>query len=336
MSRRLATVPGLYLIAILLVVLIPVWLPIAAIVDLARRSLRFPTVRLLSFAVAWSWLECAGVTASFVFWLTGRSRNLGLHYALQRWWAKNLLGALRILCGISVTVDNVDVLRPGPVLLFSRHASLADSLVSAYVVGHLARMNPRYVLKKELLVDPCLDIVGNRLPNHFLDREAPDSSTELRDLERLVADLDAEGVGIIFPEGTRANPIKRARAIERITASDPERGRRVGAIGHLLPPRPSGAAAMARGNPTADIVIAWHVGFEGLDTFGGIYDALARTMPPVRVVFERFARSSVPSADIESNGAFTQWLDERWIAIDRAVDAELNERQSTSKGRTHG
>lgn len=93
---------------------------------------------------------------------------------------------------------------------------------------------------------------------------------------------------------------------------------------------------MVRGNPSADIVIAWHVGFEGLDTFSGIYDALSRTMPPVKVVFERFARSSVPAADIESNGAFTQWLDERWIDIDRAVDVELKDRESELKGRSHG
>ena len=54
--------------------------------------------------------------------------------------------------------------------MLCRHASLADSLVSAWVITSVAGMNPRYVLKRELLVDPCLDIVGNRLPNHFLDR----------------------------------------------------------------------------------------------------------------------------------------------------------------------
>lgn len=327
MTRRLATVPGLYLGGLLLVGLIPVWLPLAAIFDVVRRQWRMPTVRLLSFAVAWLWLEIAGVTASFVFWLVGQHRNVGLHYTLQRWWAKNLLGALGFLCGIRVTVDNVEALQPGPVLLFTRHASLADSLVSAYVVGHLARMKPRYVLKKELLVDPCLDIVGNRLPNHFLDRFAPDSGPELQALERLVADLGTDGVGIIFPEGTRANPAKRVKALEKISSNDPERGERLTGIRHLLPPRPSGAAAMVRGNATADVVIAWHVGFEGLDTFGGIYEALARPIPPIHVVFQRFARSTVTSADAETNSAFTKWLDERWIDSDLQVDRKLKDRQ---------
>lgn len=335
MTRRLATVPGLYLGGLLLVALIPVWLPIAAIFDVIRRQWRMPTVRLLSFAVAWLWLEICGVTASFVFWLVGQRRNTDLHYALQRWWAKNLLGSLGILCGIRVTVDNVEALKSGPVLLFSRHASLADSLVSAYVVGHLARMKPRYVLKKELLVDPCLDIVGNRLPNHFLDRTAPDSRSELQALETLVAGLGTEGVGIIFPEGTRANPAKRTKALEKISSNDPERSERLANIQHLLPPRPSGAAAMIRGNATADVVISWHVGFEGLDTFGGIHAALARPMPPVHVVFQRFARSTVPAADAEANGAFTKWLDERWIEIDSEVDRTLKDRESTTRS-SHG
>jgi 1-acyl-sn-glycerol-3-phosphate acyltransferase len=332
----LATIPGLYLLGVLLVVLSPLWLPVAFIVDIARRSFRLPTVRLLVFAVAWSWLEIAGVTVSFILWITGQRRNLRAHYGLQRWWARHLLRALRVVCGISVTVDNVEALQPGPVLLFARHASLADSLVSAYVVSHLAQMQPRYVLKKELLIDPCLDVVGGRLPNHFLDRQAPDSTPELQALERLVSDMDELTVGIIFPEGTRANPVKRTKAMEKISVNDPDRGRRLAGVQHLLPPRPSGAAAMARGNTRADIVIAWHIGFEGLDTFGGIYGALARPLPPVHFVFERFARASVPAADVESNGAFTQWLDERWVEIDKKIDSALTERQKTSEGSRRG
>jgi 1-acyl-sn-glycerol-3-phosphate acyltransferase len=261
---------------------------------------------------------------------------LRAHYGLQRWWARNLLRALGVLCGIRVTVDNVRALGPGPVLLFARHASLADSLVSAYIVSNLAHMHPRYVLKKELLVDPCLDVVGGRLPNHFLDREAPDSTPELRALAQLVSDMDESTVGIIFPEGTRANPVKRIKAMEKIGVRDPERARALAGMQHLLPPRPSGVSAMARGNPGADIVIAWHVGFEGLDTFGGIHSALARRLQPIHVEFERFERSGVPPVDAESNGAFVQWLDERWTEIDKKIDTALSERRTTFEGSRDG
>lgn len=331
MRRRLVTVPGLFVIGVVLVALAPLWLPGTAAVDVLRRRFRFPTVRLLSFAVAWSWIEISGVVVTFVLWVSGRGHRAESYYALQRWWARKLMRALDVVCGIRIVVDNVDALRPGPVLIFARHASLADSLVSAFVIAEMAHMKPRYVLKRELLVDPCLDIVGQRVPNHFLDRSAPDAGPELEALERLVADLDSDSVGIIFPEGTRSNPAKRERALEKISSADPERGRRLSSLRHLLPPRPSGAAAMARGNPDADIVIAWHVGFEGLDTFGGIYAALARRMVPVRFVFRRFERSRVPSVETGSNGSFTKWLDERWLEIDVEVDSALERRRAEDR-----
>ncbi len=67
----------------------------------------------------------------------------------------------------------------GDAIVLSRHASLGDSLLSGWALATELRLQPRYVLKKELLFDPCLDIVGLRVPNHFLDREASDGSVEL-------------------------------------------------------------------------------------------------------------------------------------------------------------
>ena len=331
MKRRLVSIPALILAAILLLITAPLWIVVSAIVDLVRGRRRLPTTRLLAFAVSWSWLELSGVTMSLVLWMTGRSGSHERHYALQLWWARNLLRALRATCGVHVTVENPEALRPGPVLLFARHASLADSLVSAYVVTTVAGMKPRYVLKKELLADPCLDIVGQRLPNHFLDRAATDSTPELDALARLTSGMDADTVGIIFPEGTRANPDKRAKALAKISAVDSDRAGRVASMQHLLPPRPAGAAAMLRGNPSCDVVLAWHVGFEGLDTFGGILSALAEPVPPVRFVLRRIPRSEVPSP----YGDFTAWLDAEWMRMDDEVDAALKARfqeRRTSNG----
>ena len=327
MGRRSITIPGLFVIAVLLVVTSVVWLPVTALVDVVRGRFRLPTTRLLCFAVCWAWLESAGVLASFAFLVVGRARDNGLHFALQRWWAARLLGALRATCGISVSVENAQCLSPGPVVMFARHASLADSLVSAYVITSVARMNPHYVLKRELLVDPCLDVVGQRLPNHFLDRGAVDAEPELLALEAITAQLDVSSVGVIFPEGTRANPTKRERAIAKISTIDAERAARLGPLRHLLPVRPAGAAAMLRGAPGADVVFAWHVGFEGLDTFGGILKALSRRMEPIRFVMRRVSRSDVASPSRDNMVAFTEWLDTEWHGLDREVDAALTERR---------
>jgi 1-acyl-sn-glycerol-3-phosphate acyltransferase len=263
---------------------------------------------------------------SAFYWLTGQSKNLTKHYALQRWWADRLLAALKATCGFSVEVEELEALQPGPILMFARHASLADSLVSAYVVTTLAQMKPRYVLKRELLADPCLDVVGQRLPNHFLDRNATDSTPELQALEALVTDIDVSTVGIIFPEGTRANEKKRKRAIEKIALIDSSRADRLHDMKHLLPPRPAGAAAMLRGCPSADVVFAWHVGFEGLDTFGGILRAISSRMPPIRFHLCRVERTGIPSNSITDTDELTKWLDSEWMRMDREVDEALKVR----------
>ena len=224
-QRRFLTISALFVAVVALTVALPLWLLITVVIDTVTIRFRFPLTRLFAFALCWAWLETIGVLAAFSLWLLGQSSNQRAHYELQRWWATNMLRALGPLCGIRVTAENVEAFSPGPTLLFVRHASLADSLVSAYVVAKLTGLRPRYVLKRELLLDPCLDVVGQRIPNYFLDRGANDSAPELHAIERLVADLGANDVGIIFPEGTRSNPAKRERSLERIRERDPQRAR---------------------------------------------------------------------------------------------------------------
>ncbi len=309
----------LLLAAILLVVLLPLWLPACAVIDLVRGRTRLPTVRLLAFAGCWAWLELIGVTVAALLWLAGQRRNECAHFALQRWWAAQLMGSLRVATGISVEATGVSSLSPGPAIMLCRHASLADSLLSAWVVTSKARMNPRYVLKRELLSDPCLDIVGNRLPNYFLDRQAPDSAVELAALRKLSAGLADDQVAVIFPEGTRASASKRELALQKIGERDPARAQRLAVMQHLLPPRPAGSQALVDGCPGADIVIAWHVGFDGLDTFGGILRHLAHQPIPVQFHARRVARADVPAGD-----DFIRWLDDVWLECDRAVHALLD------------
>jgi len=318
-SRRLRSVPALFVAAVLLVVTLPVWLIVAGLFDLARGKTRLPTLRLLAFALCWSWLESGGVLIAFGLWLAGRKNDQDAHFHLQRWWAARLMAALRTTTGIRVAHADTAPLSPGPVVMLCRHASLADSLLSAWVITSVAVMNPRYVLKRELLFDPCLDIVGNRLPNHFLHREAPDSAVELDALRALSAALTVDQVAVIFPEGTRATAAKRTRALDRIRERDPERAARLADLQHLLPPRPAGSAALVEGCPQADVVIAWHVGFDGLDTFGGIRRHLEHAPRPVEFHARRVPRSEVPSG-----AAFTSWLDDQWVAADAAVHELLH------------
>jgi 1-acyl-sn-glycerol-3-phosphate acyltransferase len=319
--RRATSVTAVVVLAIGLTVSLPLWLPIVVLVDLVRARWRFPLARLMAFGVCYAWLETAGVAITLWYSLIGRGHDVERHYALQRWWAKSLVTSLRACTGARIEAEGVEALTPGPVVVLGRHASLADSLVSAYVIGTLAGMDPRYVLKRELLVDPCLDIVGQRLPNHFLDRGALDSAPELAALSLLTSDLGERDCAVIFPEGTRANPKKRASALDKIRRSDPERADRLSHLDVLIPPRPAGAQAMLAGHPTADVVLCWHIGFDGLDTFGGILRHLSRPIPPVRFVVRRVSRETLPP--IDDTSAFTRWLDDRWCELDAEAHAAL-------------
>lgn len=317
-SRRARTVPGLIVFAILMASLVWLWVPVAIVVDLVRGRWRLPIVRLLAFGLCWSWIESIGVLAAGLFRLVGQRRNVRLHTRLQTWWANALMRSLGATTGMRVAHADFELFHPGPTVLLCRHASLADSLVSAWVTTTLAHLEPRYVLKKELEWDPCLDIVGHRLNNHFLDREATDAADELTSLRALSAGMGEGHVAVIFPEGTRSSPKKRARALEKIAERDPERAERLKGLQHLIPPRPAGSLALIEGCPEADIVVAWHVGFDGLNDFGGILRHLQRTPTPIQFHARRFARADVPSGE-----AFTEWLDQQWVDADHHVAALL-------------
>lgn len=316
--RRTVGVTAVAAGAVALTVSIVPLVAVLVVADLLRLRTRLPLARLALFGWCWAWLETLGATAAAALWVAGRRRDLDAHYEVQRWWAGRLIAALRTTCGIELDVEGVDALLPTPTVLLVRHASLADSLLTAWVVADLAHLRPRVVLKDELLADPCLDIVGNRLPNCFVDRGAADSTPALESIERLGATMDDRSVSIIFPEGTRANDAKRSRALERIRAHDPGRADRLGALVHLLPPRPAGTRALLRGSERVDagVVVGWHTGFDGLDTFGGIVAALSR---PDRLVHFRLARIQAPPT-LEPAG-FERWIDDLWITLDREVDS---------------
>ncbi len=318
LRRRMVSVPGLAAATLALTIAIPVWLPIAVLVDVVRTRFRFPLARLLAFAVCWCWIELFGVAKAFGLWATGRGSDQQAHYSLMASWSGALIKALGATTGIRPEIEGLDEVIAGNAVVLARHASLGDSLLSGWALTTEARLHPRYVLKNDLLYDPCLDIVGLRVPNHFLDRSATDSSAELAELSRLASGIGPGVVGVIFAEGTRANARKRERAIDKIAERNPRRAERLAALRHLLPPRPAGSIALVDGAPDADLVFAWHTGFDGLDSFGGMIDKLAKPMTPARFVLRRVPRSEVPIGD-----EFPAWLDEQWLRMDAEVAAAI-------------
>ena len=313
------TVLGVVIGAGLLTVLLPVWVLLSVVFDVLSRNWRLPTFRLLAFAWLWLWLETFGVIGSVALWLTGQARNQRANYALQRWWAKRLIVSLRITCGLNIEVEGFDSLPAGQLLCFGRHASLGDALVSAWIFGSLAKRFPRYVMKKELLLDPCLDIVGQRIPNYFVDRGSAAVRQEIAGIKAMAANMGERDVAVIFPEGTRASDEKRIGLVSRLERRSPERHVKMSNLQRLLPPRAAGASALLDQVPDANVVLMWHVGFDGLDTFARVRRRLTHGGPAARVVLEVHERESVPTG-----ANFEHWLDDRWLEIDqKVIDADL-------------
>jgi 1-acyl-sn-glycerol-3-phosphate acyltransferase len=317
-KRRVVTVPGIVLAGLLLTLSTPLWLPLCVLIDAAFRRFRFPLVRLLSFGLAWVWIEIFYIARGGWLWLTMRSGDLEAHYNLMGSWARALMFVLCKTTGIAPTLMGSEALAGGNAIVLARHASLADSLVSGWVLRSKAGLRPRYVLKRELLFDPCLDIVGSRMPNHFLDRTSPASDVELAALVELASGVGPNVVAVIFAEGTRTNDRKRVHALEKIGERDAVRAQRLAGLQLLLPPRPAGSIALLEGAPDADVILAWHTGFDGLDTFGGIITKLSEPLPQARFATRRIARSEVPADD-----RFVEWLDREWLRMDAEVRAAL-------------
>ena len=310
--RRAVTVPAVTTGAVTLAGSAGLWVPAAAGFDLLRARLRLPTVRSLSLALGWSTLETAGVAASTLLWATGRGDDHDAHFTLQRWWADLLVRVLHRTAGLTLEVDGLGLVAPGPIIMCARHTSLADALIPVWLLGQVG-MRPRYVLKDALQLDPCLDIVGNRLPNHFIDRDPSDSVAEAAALQRLATGLGRRDACVIFPEGRIATATTRTEAVEKIARREPARVPATRGLSVLAPLRPSGTAALLHGAPHADLVFVTHTGLEMLQRLA---DA-PRQIPlhrPVRIQVHR-----VPRREIPTGSAFIAWLDTQWARLDHEL-----------------
>jgi len=317
--RRRAITISLYIVAwVLLTLLAPAWL-VAGLVIGAMRRRSFVTLRLLIFA--WFFLGIAMValvrlTVVFTF-LRGRPDQLQARlFRLQQWWANAILRAASGLLELDIEIENADAALPGPTILLMRHASILDTLLPSVYVQGPTQWRVRYILKQELLFDPCLDIVGNALPNYFVDRTG-DRPREFEGIRALVQDLGDDGV-LIYPEGTRFSGEKLARARQRVRAQAPELAGAADALTHVLPPRPGGVLTLLDALPDVDCAILAHQGLEGLQKVKDVFSGSV-IGSRVRGKVWRVRRSNIPATDEER----IRWLYEQWSRVDAFVkDAE--------------
>lgn len=296
----------------------PLWFLFASVSDLVARQPRArPRVRALAFFGLYLGAELVGVALALAIGLVtlggrlgGGARYVAWNAELQRHWTQSIFRASVWLFGMQVEVEGAALAARGPMLLFVRHTSSADTLLAAAMVANPHRLLLRYVLKRELLWDPCLDLVGKRLPNAFVDRRSPRSQGEIDAVVSLTAGLDEHSAVLIYPEGTRFEPAKLARSVEKLAEMGlPHLAAISSRYERVLPPRLGGPLALLEAAPDVDVVFLDHTGFEGAATFASFWGGglVGKTL---HVRIRRFAASSVPVVGRDA------WLFERWADLD--------------------
>lgn len=312
LTRRCITIPTVVVMFAMLTVLAPLWLTVALLVDVVRAvtsAKPFMTLRSMSFL--WTYL-LGQVWALSALLVTAPLPSAGKQTAtfrLQTLWTKWNFTSLRLLFSLDLEVEGQESAAPAPIVILSRHASLVDAMLPAHLVANPFGIRLRYVLKRELLIDPTLDIAGNRLPNYFIDR-AGDTAEEISALTALSRDLGAGDGVLIYPEGTRYSEKKRENLVKRAAREGGVIGEITARFRRVLPPRPGGTMAILEAT-TADIVVLAHRGLEGLATVRDIWSG-GMVGSRISVLLWRIPRSEFPDSRRER----VEWLFQLWAEVD--------------------
>lgn len=314
--RRTMTISAYFFMWVLLTLLAPAWIPVAFVIGIFRRS-SFIVLRLLALFWVYFTVELMGLIAAGTIYLMtpgnlGRRRELFFH--LSCWWGSMLFAAIRHSLSITASIEGEEQILPAPVLVFIRHASIIDTILPVTFISKPNGLQLRYVFKRELLVDPCVDVAGHVWPNYFVDRGGS-TAEEIRGIRQLAEDLDAQGV-LLYPEGTRFTERKKKIALDRLGKHHPELMPIAESYTHCLPPKPGGALALLEAAPDADVLFVAHRGLEGFaeiaDLFGGTVVGKA-----VEIRIWRVPTKEIP----EGSDARRRWLFDSWKRIDDFVSA---------------
>ncbi len=323
--RRVTTIPLYLTIATSLPLVLLALLPITVIADALTHS-SWSRTRALSMIATYFFCEAIGIIAAGGIWLRSKvqpslseDRYIDLNFRLQSCWANTLYSSAALIFSFKTEVQGSESLSRGRFLLFPRHVSTGDTILPAVFVTKARGIALRYVLKKELLWDPCLDIVGHRLRNFFVTRNSDRRSDEIDGIRSLASDLAPKEGVLIYPEGTRFSEPKQKRIIVKLRDSgNDELAERAEQMSHVLPPRLGGPIALISGTPSLDIVFMAHTGFEGIETLFDLFNGslIGRS---IKIGFRRVPHDEIP----RDPSLLPRWLFDQWILLDRWVHDSL-------------
>ena len=256
--------------------------------------------------------------------LVGTPRFQRLHWRLLRWFIAGLAAAGRDALDIDVRADPTpDATRAldsdQPLIVFSRHAGPGDTIfIIDELMTRYGRL-PSVVFKETIALDPCVDLLGHRLPHAMLDTSDRDECQAR--IKQVTEELAPRGALLLFPEGGNFTPARRRSALKRLRQKGRRRSaERAEAMPNVLPPQPTGSLAALDARDHAEVLFAAHTGL-GLAAYPLQW---FRDMPIGRTLQTRMW--AVPSDQVPSDpDEQADWLYGWWKRIDDWITAQGTE-----------
>lgn len=318
------------MISLAFVAVSPILLLAAAIADLFLPG-NWRTLRFAGFVVGYVVLEVVSFFALLGLWIASgfglRMRSPRMqeaHFGYMRWWLKTVNGVVRKAFRLKIFIEDRPVPRPGPILVFCRHAGPGNSLmlIGTLLVGY--RRHPRIVMLAKLQWEPLFDVMLNRLPNRFIRHDPARRNLYIEAIEELATGLGDRDAFVLFPEGKDFTPRVRVRAIEYLRSKGHRQAaERAERMAHVLPPRHNGVMAAMRGAPDADLVLVAHSVLEDVGSFRGLWSRIPLTHP-IYARYWRIPQSEVPRDEAE----LIEWLYGWW----ERIDAWIAEHEAAAAG----
>jgi 1-acyl-sn-glycerol-3-phosphate acyltransferase len=327
--RRPLTVTTWLVLSILGLLGAPLLVTVAAV---AAAILRRPQPLLLTrMLISYFAHELGALAGCGALWLLSgfgvrirAPRFRRLHYRLLHWYVHGLASRVLELLDIEVAPqvpDDVRVAlqRDRPLVFLSRHAGPGDTLLLIDLLLCRYDRLPSVVFKDTLAIDPCIDLIGHRLPHAILDTANREES-EAR-IKQVTANLDPRGILVLFPEGGNFTAERRRNALRNLWRKGrSHEAEQASEMHHVMPPKPGGALAALAANRDADVIFGAHTGL-GLAAFPG---EIWRRTPIGKTLTERMW--VVPSQDRPADpDDQVQWLYDWWRRIDEWVESQGEE-----------
>ena len=161
-GRRLVTIPALVLATALYGALLPVLVLYALVRDTLRGRPEQPLLRFHLYIFSVLLIQCIGLALLQLTWLyglvLGPERRGQLNLDIEIFFIPKTIALAEIIYGMDIEIEDIDCCAPGPILLFSRHASILDTILPIKLLGQAHGMGMRIVQKAELLWNPVVDV----------------------------------------------------------------------------------------------------------------------------------------------------------------------------------